>query len=109
MNLEFVFGAIFAGIFLAFVVYVWYKGSKLKDTSTVKVLQYNNVYDANLGIQTMVRDGWSVKNMDTTDGHINVGRTATYTILTGGLALFLGGSRSSGKITVLFERAPVVG
>jgi len=104
MNAEFVLGAIFAAIFLAAVVYFWIKAPKPVDNSPVKVIQYSNVNEANAGITAMVREGWTVRSLDTTDGHVNVGRTATYTVLTGGLALFLGGSRSQGKITVLFER-----
>jgi|SRR5215467_5964392 len=74
--------------------------------SNTRLVQYRSAEEANVGIAAMAKDGWSIQSMDTTDGHINVGRTATATILTGGLALFLGGSRSPGKITILYEKLP---
>jgi hypothetical protein len=97
---------IIAGILMYSYRY-WQAQQRALQQSPFRVMEYKNVNHANLGIAAMDRDGWTVKSMDTTEGHINVGRTATYTILTGGLALFLGGSRSKGKVAVMYERKPI--
>ena len=47
--------------------------------------------------------GWTVKNVATTGSHINVGRTVTPAVLTGGLSLLLGASRTKEKYIVTFE------
>jgi|SRR4051812_48598499 hypothetical protein len=88
----------------------WYqdKVKAFEATQTTRIVSYNNETAANYGIHKMVQDKWTVKSINTSDGHINIGRTATYTILTGGIALLLGGSRTSGKITVLFERKDAI-
>jgi hypothetical protein len=94
----------FAVALIGVRLYAERKRQEAIEKSNIRVFTYNNEDDANLGIAAAVQNGWTVKSINSTDGHINVGRTATYTILTGGLALLLGGSRTSGKITVLFER-----
>lgn len=48
--------------------------------------------------------GWFAQSTDTDGGHINVGRTATGAVLTGGLSLLFGGSRSKGEITLVWRR-----
>src|SRR5262249_52810365 len=103
------FGVVFFCVMVLVVTFYLLKAQKAKEEtekSPFRAVEYHNVNDANLGIAAMDKEGWTVKSMDTTDGHINVGRTATYTILTGGLALFLGGSRTRGKVTVMYERKP---
>jgi hypothetical protein len=47
--------------------------------------------------------GYSISQVTSTDGHVNIGRTVTYALATGGLSLLFGGSRSGGKVTVIFE------
>lgn len=48
--------------------------------------------------------GWYIDSTDGDDGHINVGRTATGAVLTGGFSLLFGASRSKGKIRVTWTR-----
>ena len=48
--------------------------------------------------------GWTVEATAGTGGHVNVGRTVAPAVLTGGLSLLFGASRSKDKITVTFVR-----
>jgi hypothetical protein len=68
------------------------------------VCQYDRVDHLNDELGLASERGWSVKDTSGTDGHINVGRTVTGAVFTGGLTLMLGGSRNKGKITVTWER-----
>ncbi len=47
--------------------------------------------------------GWTVKNVATIGSHINVGRTVTPAVMTGGLSLLRGASRTKEKYIVTFE------
>jgi len=51
--------------------------------------------------------GWSIQSVTTSDGHVNIGRTVTGAVFTGGLSLLVGGSRTKGNVTVTFIRPAV--
>ena len=48
--------------------------------------------------------GWYIADMAAEGGHVNVGRTATGAVLTGGISLLFGGSRKKGKLTINWRR-----
>jgi len=50
--------------------------------------------------------GWTPQGTSATAGHVNVGRTVTKFVLTGGIGLMTGASRSKDKITLTFVRTP---
>jgi len=49
------------------------------------------------------RNGWTVDNMTSTEGHINVGRAALQVALLSPLSLVFGTSRTKGKYTVTYR------
>ena len=48
--------------------------------------------------------GYTIASQSGTGSHVNVGRTVTGAVLTGGLSLIFGGSRSKEKITITFTK-----
>ena len=48
--------------------------------------------------------GYGIAEQSGAGGHINVGRTLTGALLTGGIFLFFGGSRTSGTVDITFVR-----
>jgi hypothetical protein len=80
----------------------WYDDNqKLSHVAT-----YKNDKDAAKEADKAAKKGWMPQGATATDGHINLGRTVTGAVLTGGLTLLLGGSRSKGKITLTYVRTP---
>lgn len=67
---------------------------------------YKNEKDAAKEVDKAAKKGWMPQGTTATDGHINVGRTVTGAVLTGGLNLLIGGSRSKGKVTITYVRTP---
>ena len=57
---------------------------------------------ANADAVTLARQGYVPAGQAADGGHINVGRTATGAVLTGGISLLFGGSRTKGKVTITF-------
>jgi hypothetical protein len=55
-------------------------------------------------VSEMMQDGWELVNSANNAGHLNVGRTVVPAMLTGGLSLLLGASRSAETITLTFKR-----
>ena len=55
-------------------------------------------------VEEAAKYGWKPENSAATAGHINVGRTVAPAVLTGGLSLLLGASRSKDKMTITFVR-----
>jgi hypothetical protein len=53
----------------------------------------------------LVAHGYSIAGQSGVGSHINVGRTAGPALLTGGLSLVAGASRSSGDLTVTYQKA----
>lgn len=70
------------------------------------VASYKNDKDAAKETEKAAKKGWMPQSAAATDGHINVGRTVTGAVLTGGLSLLIGGSRSKGKVTITYVRTP---
>ena len=70
------------------------------------VASYKNDKDATKEADKAAKRGWMPQGATATDGHINVGRTVTGAVLTGGLSLLIGGSRSKGKVTITYVRTP---
>lgn len=67
-------------------------------------LDYERAEDVDLELELAAPLGWYIDDADSTDGHINVGRTATGAVLTGGWSLLFGGSRTDGNIKVNWRR-----
>ena len=78
----------------------WY----LTSTKKVHVATYKNDKDAAKEAEKAAEHGWIPQTMTGTDGHINVGRTVAGAMLTGGLSLLIGGSRSKGKVTIAYQK-----
>ena len=57
-------------------------------------------------VEAAAQRGWIPQGTTATGSHINVGRTMTKFVLTGGLGLMTGASRSKDKITITFVRTP---
>lgn len=55
-------------------------------------------------IAELLGHGYSIASQTGTGSHVNVGRTVTGAVLTGGLSLLFGASRSKDKITITFVR-----
>ncbi len=65
---------------------------------------YKNDKDMRKELEQAIRRGWKLQDTTTDGGHLNLGRTATGAVLTGGLSLLIGGSRSKGGHTLVFVR-----
>ena len=65
--------------------------------------QYDDPVRMDAEVTSASTFGWTVKNASATGSHINVGRTVTPAVLTGGLSLLLGASRTKEKYIVTFE------
>lgn len=78
----------------------WY----LTSTKKVHVATYKNEKEATKEAESAAEHGWFPQNMAATDGHINLGRTVAGAALTGGLSLLIGGSRSKGKVTIVYQK-----
>ena len=67
---------------------------------------YKDEKSARSDLELAVKRGWKIEDTTGDGGHINVGRTATGAVLTGGLSLLFGGSRSKRSLTLVFVRDP---
>jgi len=56
-------------------------------------------------IQSLLSQGWEPMNSASDAGHVRVGKTLGLAVLTGGLSLFFGASRTAEKITLTFRKA----
>jgi len=70
------------------------------------VATYKNEKDAAKEADKAAKKGWMPQGTTATDGHINLGRTITYGVLTLGVSYLLGGSRTKGTITISYIRTP---
>jgi len=78
----------------------WYNDKSRK----TYVATYKNEKDMRGDVEEAVKFGWTLQNSAAIGGHINVGRTVAPAVLTGGLSLLFGASRSKDKVTVTFVR-----
>ena len=72
----------------------------------VRVYKSNETKRMEHEIAELLSNGYEIQAQSGTGSHINVGRTVTGAVLTGGLSLLLGGSRSSGTHTITFIKVP---
>lgn len=79
----------------------WYQDS----TRLTYVATYSSDKDAQKELEAAAHYGWTPQGTTATEGHVNVGRTLTKAVLTGGLGLLTGASRSKGKITITYVRS----
>lgn len=70
----------------------------------VVVRHYKNTQEFEDEAEIYIRLGYSIKGETATDGHVNVGRTLLPALMTGGLSLFFGASRTKGVQTVTYVR-----
>lgn len=70
----------------------------------IRVKEYKNAKEFEADAAIMMRLGWRLEDQVAQNGHVNVGRTVTGAVLTGGFSLMLGASRTKGKITVTWIR-----
>ena len=82
--------------------YRWWKATPSGRIRT-HVGRYDNEAKMDAEIASASNFGWTVKNISTISSHINVGRTVAPMVLTGGLSLLKGASRSKEKYIVTFE------
>ena len=83
--------------------YRWWKSIASGRIST-HIGRYDNESEMDAEIASASNYGWIVKNIATFGSHINVGRTVAPMVLTGGLSLLQGASRSKERYIVTFER-----
>lgn len=69
------------------------------------VATYTNEKQMQKDIEAAYQHGWIIQGQSTTDSHINVGRSVTKFVLTGGLGMMTGVSRSKDKTTITFVRS----
>lgn len=70
----------------------------------VRIYSDNETKRMEKEMSELLSNGYHIMSQSGTGSHINVGRTVTGAVLTGGLSLLLGGSRSKGKTTITFVR-----
>lgn len=75
-----------------------------ESSMTQFVCEYKDLDQLNMELAIANPLGWYIDDTTGDSGHINVGRTATGAVLTGGISLLFGGSRSKGKTTVTWRR-----
>lgn len=78
----------------------WY----LDPRKLTHVASYDNEKQMQKEVELAMLHGWSIGGQTGTAGHVNIGRTTTAAVLTGGLSLMLGASRTKDKITVTYIR-----
>ncbi len=82
--------------------YHWWKNPPSRRIST-HIGRYDNAAKMDAEIAIVSTFGWVVKHVATFDSHINVGRTVAPMVLTGGLSLLKGASRTKERYIVTFE------
>jgi hypothetical protein len=70
-----------------------------------KVKEYRSAAEQEKDINKLARQGLTVVSETSQPSHINVGRTVTGAVLTGGLSLLAGGSRTSAKQRVTYQQS----
>lgn len=74
------------------------------EPAQTQIKEYRTAQEFEADVARMQAGGWRLEDQIAQTGHINVGRTATGMVLTGGLSLLLGASRTHDKITVTWVR-----
>jgi len=71
---------------------------------TTYIATYKDEKQLRKEVEEAAKFGWAPQGAAAVGGHINVGRTVAPAVLTGGLSLLFGASRSKDKTTVTFVR-----
>ena len=72
---------------------------------TVRTYKQDHSWLLELEAKLFVANGYEVQDQSSTGAHINVGRTVTGAVLTGGLSLLFGASRSKGTVTLMYLKS----
>ncbi len=78
----------------------WYHDFRARS----RIATYTNEKQMNKEAEAAFQQGWMIQGTSGTAGHVNVGRTMTKLVLTGGIGLMTGASRSKDKLTITFVR-----
>ncbi len=81
----------------------WYRRAPVGAVH-VKEYKESDRRKMNDDIKLAATHGWEIETVGQQSGHLNVGRTVTTTVLTGGLRLLAGASRTKGFTIVRFTR-----
>ncbi len=79
---------------------------KIKYGQPIVIREYTDPKKAQEEAEFFYRLGYQLAGQSAQGGHINVGRTVTGAVFTGGLSLLFGASRTKGKIQVTYELQP---
>ena len=82
----------------------WLAGETSDWTTPVTVRTYKQDQGWLIELETkhLLANGYEVQDQSSAGSHVNVGRTATAAVLTGGLSLLFGASRSKGSVTLMY-------
>jgi hypothetical protein len=69
---------------------------------SVRTYKQDQSWLIELEAKHLLANGYEVQDQSSAGSHVNVGRTATAAVLTGGLSLLFGGSRSKGTVTLMY-------
>ncbi len=67
---------------------------------------YDNQRKMQKDLEGAAQNGWTIQGQSSIGSHINVGRSVTKFVLTGGVGMMTGASRSKEKTTLTFVRTP---
>ena len=69
---------------------------------TVRTYKHDQGWLIELEAKHLLANGYEVQDQSSAGSHVNVGRTVTGAVLTGGLSLLFGASRSKGTVTLMY-------
>jgi hypothetical protein len=72
---------------------------------TVRTYKQDQSWLIELEAKHLIANGYEVQDQSAAGSHVNVGRTATAAVLTGGLSLLFGASRSKGTVTLMYLKS----
>ena len=70
----------------------------------VRVYKANETGRMEREMSELLANGYQIQGQSGTGSHVNVGRTVSGAVLTGGLSLLFGASRSSGTQTITYVK-----
>jgi hypothetical protein len=70
----------------------------------VRVYKANETKKMESEASELIQHGYTIASQAGIGSHVNVGRSVTGAVLTGGLSLLFGASRSKGTITITYMR-----
>ena len=72
---------------------------------TVRTYKQDQGWLIELESKHLIANGYEVQDQSSAGSHVNVGRTASAAVLTGGLSLLFGASRSKGTVTLMYLKS----